>query len=98
MATDTGSVKTLAIRLENDIHLQLTLIAQLKGSTITEEIRQALAAHVAQAKANTELIGQADAAMAEIEREANERRNALSQLFATDDGASAKPRNLRAAR
>ncbi len=92
MATDNnGGVKTLAIRLENDIHLQLTLIAQLKNSTITEEIRQALAAHVAQAKANGDLVAQAEAAMAEIEREAAERRNVLSQLFAgaTDDS---KPR------
>ena len=79
MATDNnGGVKTLAIRLENDIHLQLTLIAQLKNSTITEEIRQALAAHVAQAKANGDLVAQAEAALAEIEREAAERRNVLS--------------------
>ncbi|MGP5388298.1 DNA-binding protein [Arthrobacter sp. MYb229] len=89
MATEnTGSVKTLAIRLENDVHMQLTLIAQLKGSTITEEIRQALAAHVVQAKASSDLVSQAESAMAEIEREAAARRDVLAQLFGTSD----KPR------
>lgn len=87
-AENTGSVKTLAIRLENDVHMQLTLIAQLKGSTITEEIRQALAAHVAQAKASSDLVSQAETAMAEIEREAAARRDVLAQLFVTSD----KPR------
>lgn len=87
-AENTGSVKTLAIRLENDVHMQLTLIAQLKGSTITEEIRQALAAHVAQAKASSDLVSQAESAMAEIEREAAARRDVLAQLFGTSD----KPR------
>ncbi|MGO3527561.1 hypothetical protein [Glutamicibacter arilaitensis] len=89
MATEnTGSVKTLAIRLENEVHMQLTLIAQLKGSTITEEIRQALAAHVVQAKASSDLVSQAESAMAEIEREAAARRDVLAQLFGTSD----KPR------
>lgn len=89
MATEnTGSVKTLAIRLENDVHMQLTLIAQLKGSTITEEIRQAIAAHVVQAKASSDLVSQAESAMAEIEREAAARRDVLAQLFGTSD----KPR------
>ncbi|MFJ2316794.1 hypothetical protein ACIOTN_08815 [Glutamicibacter sp. NPDC087661] len=87
-AENTGSVKTLAIRLENDVHMQLTLIAQLKGSTITEEIRQAIAAHVVQAKASSDLVSQAESAMAEIEREAAARRDVLAQLF----GASDKPR------
>ncbi|MGO2482239.1 MULTISPECIES: hypothetical protein [Glutamicibacter] len=87
-AENTGSVKTLAIRLENDVHMQLTLIAQLKGSTITEEIRQALAAHVVQAKASSDLVSQAESAMAEIEREAAARRDVLAQLFGTSD----KPR------
>lgn len=87
-AENTGSVKTLAIRLENDVHMQLTLIAQLKGSTITEEIRQAIAAHVVQAKASSDLVSQAESAMAEIEREAAARRDVLAQLFGTSD----KPR------
>ncbi len=89
-----GSVKTLAVRLEPDIHTQLVLIAQLRGSTITEEIRQALAAHIALVKENTDLVSQAESAMADIEREAAARREAIASLFGNDQ-ASAKPRTGR---
>ncbi|OIH81752.1 hypothetical protein BLJ79_21940 [Arthrobacter sp. UCD-GKA] len=89
-----GSVKTLAVRLEPDIHTQLVLIAQLRGSTLTEEIRQALAAHIAQVKANTDLVSQAESAMAEIEREAAARREAIASLFGNEQ-APAKPRTAR---
>lgn len=89
-----GSVKTLAVRLEPDIHIQLVLIAQLRGSTITEEIRQALASHIALVKENTELVSQAESAMADIEREAAARREAIANLFGNDQ-ASAKPRTGR---
>ncbi|MGO2005222.1 hypothetical protein [Glutamicibacter sp. BW77] len=89
-----GNVKTLAVRLEPDIHTQLVLIAQLRGSTLTEEIRQALAAHIAQVKANTDLVSQAESAMAEIEREAAARREAIASLFGNEQTA-AKPRTAR---
>lgn len=89
-----GSVKTLAVRLEPDIHTQLVLIAQLRGSTLTEEIRQALAAHIAQVKANTDLVSQAESAMAEIEREAGARREAIASLFGNEQ-AETKPRTAR---
>jgi predicted DNA-binding protein len=46
-----GGVKTLAIRLEPELHAQLSLIAQLTGSTITDEIRAALEAHIETVKA-----------------------------------------------
>lgn len=81
---NAAGVKTLAIRLEPDVHTQLTLIAHLRGSTITEEIRQALAAHIAHVKDNTDLASQAESAMADIEREAAARREAIASLFGTE--------------
>lgn len=89
-----GSVKTLAVRLEPDIHTQLVLIAQLRGSTITEEIRQALVAHIALVKENTDLVSQAESAMADIEREAAARREAIAHLFGNTQ-AEVKPRTAR---
>ncbi len=84
-ATSKGSgVKTLAIRLEPDMHAQLSLIAQLRGSTITDEFRAALVAHIATAKGAPELASKADAAVADIEREAALRREAIATLFAAD--------------
>ena len=88
---NSAGVKTLAIRLEPDVHTQLTLIAQLRGSTITDEIRKALAAHIANVKDNTDLASQAESAMAEIEREAAARREAIASLFGTEQTAE-KPR------
>ena len=38
--------KTLAIRLDLPLHAQLSVIAQLRGNTITDEIRQAIEHHV----------------------------------------------------
>jgi predicted DNA-binding protein len=89
---DTGStgkpgVKTLAIRLEPDVHAQLSLIAQLRGSTITDEFRQAIEAHIASVKGNPDLAAKAGGALEDIEREASARREAIATLFGDNDTA-----------
>ncbi|HET6910677.1 MAG TPA: hypothetical protein VFH54_15205 [Mycobacteriales bacterium] len=75
------SVKTLAIRLEPELHAQLSLVAQLRGSTITDEIRSAIEAHISSLKANPDLAGQAESVLEDIEREAAARRAAIATLF-----------------
>jgi hypothetical protein len=75
-------VKTLGIRLQPDVHAQLSFIAQLREGTITDEIQIAVAEHIAHAKNDPELRGRADAARAEIEREAAARQKAIAGLFA----------------
>ena len=90
-----GGVKTLAIRLEPELHAQLSLIAQLSGSTITDEIRAALEAHIETVKANPALAGRADSVLEDIEREAAARREAIATLFGTGDPSpqSGEPAN-----
>jgi predicted DNA-binding protein len=91
---DTGSskgVKTLAIRLEPDLHAQLSLIAQLRSSTITDEIRAAIEAHIAAVKASPDLAGRADSVLEDIEREAAARRDAIATLFGTANQAPSTP-------
>lgn len=78
-------VKTLAIRLEPDLHAQLSLIAQLRSATITDEIKAALEAHIAGVKALPELAGRADAVLEDIERDATARRNAIATLFGSTE-------------
>src|SRR5690242_3159249 len=102
---DNGSsgkagVKTLAIRLEPDTHAQLSLIAQLRGSTITDEIRQAIEAHIAAVKASPDLAGRADSVLEDIEREAAARRDAIATLFGTtaDQEAAEPPKGGRGRR
>ena len=96
-----GGVKTLAIRLEPDLHAQLSLIAQLRGSTITDEIRSALDVHITHARTAPELASKADGALEEIEREAIARREAIATLFGTGplaaDTGSSRSRSRKAA-
>lgn len=82
-----GSVKTLAIRLEPELHAQLSLIAQLRASTITDEIRAALEAHIAAVKATPELAAKAGGVLENIEREAAQRRDAIATLFGSPEPA-----------
>lgn len=93
-----GGVEKLAIRLEPEMHAQLSLIAQLRGSTITDEFRAALVAHIEAAKSAPELASKADTALADIEREAALRREAIAALFAADAAApKGAPRGSRKA-
>ena len=72
-------MKTMAIRLEDELHAQLALVAQLESTTVTDLIRSAVTGYIEQRKA--ELSSRAEAALAEIEREAAARRQAITALF-----------------
>ncbi|MDG5769990.1 MULTISPECIES: hypothetical protein [Mycolicibacterium] len=92
MSTPTESgkgVKTLGIRLQPDVHAQLSFIAQLRDGTITDEIQIAIAERIARAKNDPELTSKAAEARAEIEREAAARQQAIATLFA--DGGDQTP-------
>ncbi|SKW74135.1 hypothetical protein [Mycobacteroides abscessus] len=78
-------VKTLGIRLQPDVHAQLSFIAQLRDGTITDEIQIAIAERIARAKNDPELTGKAAEARAEIEREAAARQQAIATLFQGGD-------------
>lgn len=84
------STKTLAIRLDEELHAQLSIIAQLNDSSITEEIRTAIEAHIETTKASKELSGKADEVLDEIEREATTRREAITALFGETKAKPAK--------
>jgi hypothetical protein len=73
--------KTLGVRLDEDLHARLSFIAQLSGSTITDEIRRSIDARIETAMADPELIARAEEVRAEIEREAQARQQAISGFF-----------------
>ena len=56
-----GVMKTLAIRLDDELHAQLSVLAQLSGTSLTDEIRQALEAHLKASATNPELTKRAKA-------------------------------------
>lgn len=75
-------MKTLAIRMEEDRHAELSVLAQLAGRTITDEIREALVTYIEGKKAHPELMSRAQGVLDDIERKAQERAAVISTLFA----------------
>jgi hypothetical protein len=74
-------VKTLAIRLDQTQHAQLTVLAQLEGVTVTDAIRQAIETHIETKRLNPLLSERAEAALANIDQEVADRRAAIAGLF-----------------
>lgn len=74
-------MKTLAIRLDDDLHARLTIVAKLAEVSITDAIRQAVETQIQTMSSDPALLAKADALRQEIDREAEEQRGALAQLF-----------------
>ena len=74
-------MKTMAIRLEDDLHAQLTILAQLSNTSIAEIIRTSINSYVENRRNDPNLVSQADGVMAEIDAEAQVRREAIAKLF-----------------
>jgi hypothetical protein len=80
LGTSQG-VKTLGIKLPDDLHAQLVLIAGLDGLSLTDAIRQAIDGYIERKRGEGDLAARAAQALGEIEREAAQRRDALQALF-----------------
>lgn len=74
--------KTLALRVEEGLHAQLRFIAQLNGTSLSDEIRRSLESRVTQAQEDPDLIARAEQAREEIEREAAARSSAIAGFIA----------------
>lgn len=92
--TDRGgaTVKTLAIRLDEAVHAQLSVIAQLRRTNITEEIRQAIEEHIKTVRSQPELMNSAETALDDIEREIAARKAAIAALFGQSEPATTPAR------
>lgn len=88
-----GGVKTTAIRFSPDRHARLTLIVQLRNSSLQDEVMKAVDAHIAAAKNDPALQELVEQAQADIEREAQERRATLATMF---EAAPATPPTTKA--
>lgn len=99
VGTAGGQVRTLTIRIADDLRAQLDVLAQLTGRTATEEIRLALEDWIVKSKSDPKVLEKAEAVKAEIERDAQSRRNAIAAIFDGGDGttAGAKAPTARAA-
>ena len=85
-------MKTLAIRLDDELHAQLSVLAQLAGTSLTDEIRQALEAHLKAMRLNPEMSQRAKAVSEEIEHQAQVRQAAITTLFGGSEQQSGTPK------
>ena len=83
----SSPVRTLAVRITDDLRAQLDVIAQLNDRSVTEEIRLALESWVETSKSDPKVLARAETVRAEIEREAKTKQNAIEAIFG---GTSAK--------
>lgn len=86
-STGAGQLRTLAVRITDDLRAQLDIVAQLTGRTATEEIRLALEHWIDKTKSDPAIQERAAAVRADIEREAQTRRNAIAAIFGGGDTA-----------
>ena len=74
-----AGTKTLGVARPDELHTQFAMVAGLRNLSLKDAVRQAVESWIEQAR--TELSERAHEAMAEIERDAAARRDALQALF-----------------
>lgn len=70
--------KTIAVRVEENLHTQLQFISDLAGTSLSEEVRKAIEARIASAQDDPTLIERAQKVREQIEREAAARTAAIA--------------------
>ena len=91
-------LRTLAVRITDDLRAQLDLIAQLNDRSVTEEIRLSLEDWIERSKSDPNVLKRAETVRAEIEREATTKRNAIEAIFAKEAPKKATPPSREAAK
>ena len=79
-----GQMRTLAVRVSEDLRAQLDIIAQLNDRSVTEEIRLSLEDWIERSKSDPQVLKRAETVRADIEREAQTKRNAIEAIFAKE--------------
>ncbi len=80
--------KTLAIKLEDDTHAQLTILAQLEEMPVSDALKQAVDGYITSKRSQPELKARLESVLADIERDATTRRNAITSLFSEEEAES----------
>jgi hypothetical protein len=77
----SNGVKTLGVKLKGDLHAQFTLVAQLEGLSLADAVIQAVEQYVTAKQSAEDFQARAAEVLAEIEREAEQRRSAIQSLL-----------------
>ena len=85
------SVKTLAIRLDSELHARISILARLAELSVTDAIRVAIENHVEVMAADPAVAAKAVSLREQIAREAADQQSALQALFGAESSGSAAP-------
>lgn len=85
-----SDTKTLAVRLDAELHARLTLLAKLSGTSATEIIRTGLEAQLDAIATRPEIAARAADLQAELAREADAQQAALAALVGSSKPSTAK--------
>lgn len=88
MEPTPGAVKTLGVKLDDQVHMQFALVAQLDGLSLNDAVKAAVRLYVETKQAQPDFAARAAAALEEIEREAAARRDAIQALFGPEAQAA----------
>jgi predicted transcriptional regulator len=88
----TSQMRTLAVRITDDLRAQLDVIAQLNDRSVTEEIRLALEDWIERSKSDPQVLKRAETVRADIEREAQTKCNAIEAFV--PHVLTARPRHI----
>ena len=88
-------MKTIAVRLEDDVMDLLTFVSQVESTSIVDQIRAAITVHLEQKVASGDLAERAEEAIAEIDRARKATIGSLVGNLPKGNGGSAKGRTRR---
>jgi hypothetical protein len=92
MSEPTGrGFKTLAVRLPDELHSQLVLVAGLEEGSLTDTIRQAISELIERTRSGGDLAARATSALEKMEQEAQARRQALQALLGSGGPEEGQP-------
>lgn len=74
-------MKTLAVKLEDDVHARLTVLAKLSGTSLGDLLKQAAERFAAEAGDSPEFRAKAEQMLKAADDEARERRDAIEALL-----------------
>jgi len=91
-------MKTLAVRLSDELMDLLAVVSQIEGSTMVDTIREAVEIHLARKAAEGDFAEKAQAILDEIDREASARKEAIGSLFGNQPKPTTAPAKGRSRR
>jgi len=91
-------MKTLAVRLDDELHARIGMLSKLSGMTVTDTIRTAIERHLDTLANDPAITAKAEELRAEIEKDAELQRQALSALFGSSTTQAPKTTRGRGAK